>query len=160
MAVTKTTGKSTKGKGKGKGGKPEAVKPAKKKMRVGSGLTFKPVKKFKGLDAECTYATRASDGTARIAWNGHKITGILRFMGHAGANVKQALAWCLALGYTVHPTTVSCQVTSGRAGAEGWTNDDGKKCEGGWRGPLPKFTKEEAAYLKSIRPATTDEGDE
>lgn len=130
----------------------KASKAKKAPMREGSKLTFKPVKKFKGMDSDTTSASKASDGTARIAWNGHPITAILRYMGYSGANVKLALAWCKAIGYDVHPTTVSCQVTSGRAGAEG--HEGGK---GGWRGPLPKFTKEQKAYIDSMKPTDTDE---
>lgn len=117
---------------------------------VGSSIKVaKAVKPNKKQDADSTYATRAEDGSAQISIDGHRLVRILRWMGHHGANVAEAAQWMLNAGYTISPTTLNAQVTSGRAGRPG--NEAGYE-PGGFRGPVAEFTPAQAKWWLSIRP--------
>jgi hypothetical protein len=142
------TGARTNVKGAGKNGK-HATAPVR-----GSSTTYAPLKPMPAKmavklgDADTMSSGRADDGSVRISWYGHSITSILRWMGHHGANVAEGMEWAAAIGYSISPTTMNCQITSGRRGAQkGQT-------PGGFRGPLAELTAEQAKYLMSLRPTT------
>lgn len=118
----------------------------------GSGLKqSKPAKTFKKLDKEATGTRAAANGQARVQWNGHTISSILRWMGSEHATDAVCSAWCAALGFPgIHLTTIQCQSGSGRTGAS--NPDEYVYGIGGHRGAVAELSKEEKAYLKSIRP--------
>lgn len=141
-------------------GKRKVVKPTRKpyeQWEASGSKMSKPDSIYKKLDKENTGCTARGEGSqTSMKWNGHSITAICRWMGNAGANTATALVWLRAMGFSVHKTTVSCHVTSGRAGANGWENAEGEACEGGWRGTLPELSAAEAKYLRSIMPETVE----
>jgi len=122
---------------------------------VGSTYGGKPIKKFKALDAERTYSAVAADGSAQLAWSGHRMVEILRWMGKNGANCAEAALWLKALtGWSVSPNTLAAQVTSGRA----WEGEAGisKGYNGGFRGDVAAFTAEQKKHVLSVRPVAAE----
>lgn len=143
-------------------GKKAGKKKVKEFIPRGNGqkaVIAKPERNFKKLDKAATGAHRIADGSVRVKWNGHSIVSLIRWMGFQGANVATATEWLLALGIScVSENCVKCQTTSGRRAAEigeaASVKQYGKN--GGFYGNLPKLTKEEASYLKTVRPVLAE----
>jgi hypothetical protein len=121
----------TSGKGKGKGkGKPEAAPAVAPKGKGGKPASVKakeatrqkkptPPTTFKldGVKGGTAGSADGADGVTRTraGWNGHSLSGLLKWVGKNGGTIDNARSLVASLGLAdvTSPSTVSCQFYAG-----------------------------------------------